>query len=73
MKIPEIDPVKTRKKLKLNQSAFWGRVQVTQSGGSRFECGRKISGPVRKLLVLAYGTEAQAQKLFAELRGKEAG
>lgn len=29
--------VKLRKKLGLNQSDFWSRVRVTQSGGSRYE------------------------------------
>lgn len=28
-----------RKKLGLNQSEFWSRINVTQSGGSRYESG----------------------------------
>lgn len=67
MKIPEIDPVKTRKKLKLNQSAFWGPVCVTQSGGSRYEYGRAIPAAVRTLLALRYGTDKQRQRMITEL------
>jgi len=49
-----IDPFKLRKGLGLNQSEFWGRLAVTQSGGSRYENGRRMPGPVRKLLGIVY-------------------
>lgn len=57
-----------RKKLGLNQSEFWSRISVTQSGGSRYESGRNIPKPVQLLLHLTYGTEKQAQDLLAWLR-----
>ena len=41
-----------RKKLGLNQSAFWSTLGVTQSGGSRYESGRNLPKPVALLLTL---------------------
>ena len=60
-----------RKKLRLNQSAFWSRVQITQSGGSRYESGRDIPLPVQALLHLAYAPEAQALAMLGYLRNAE--
>ena len=57
-----------RQKLALNQSEFWNRIKVTQSGGSRYESGRKLPRPVRLLLHLAYAPEAQALTLLHQLR-----
>lgn len=54
----------------LNQSEFWSRIGVTQSGGSRYESGRTIPKPVRSLLTLAFGSEKEAATLLAKLRGK---
>ncbi len=34
-----------------NQSAFWSRFGVTQSGGSRYESGRALPKPVAVLLI----------------------
>jgi transcriptional regulator with XRE-family HTH domain len=34
-----------------NQTAFWTRFGVTQSGGSRYESGRALPTPVAMLLV----------------------
>ena len=65
------DVVALRKKLSLNQSEFWSPLGVTQSGGSRYESGRKIPRPVQKLLAIAYGTKAQSQQQTAALRGVE--
>lgn len=39
-----------RKDLDLNQADFWGPLGITQSGGSRYESGRKIPSPARKLI-----------------------
>jgi len=50
----KIDALKLRKSLGLNQSDFWSRLSVTQSGGSRYENGRRMPGPVRKLLGIVY-------------------
>ena len=57
-----------RRKHHLNQSEFWSRVGVTQSGGSRYESGRNIPKPVQLLLQLAYGTPKQADDMMAWLR-----
>jgi DNA-binding transcriptional regulator YiaG len=53
----KVDPRKLREKLGLNQSDFWARIQVTQSGGSRYENGRAMPRPVRKLLGIVYLNE----------------
>ena len=63
-----MDVKQLRNKLNLNQSDFWYRVGVTQSGGSRYESGRKIPKAVQKLLVIAYGTRHQAEKEVERLR-----
>lgn len=39
-----------RKSSGLNQTAFWTKYGVTQSGGSRYENGRSIPKPVKVLL-----------------------
>lgn len=57
----------TRVKLDLNQTEFWGRVGVTQSGGSRYESGRRIPKPVKLLLDLAYGSEREHQRAFSHV------
>ena len=57
-----------RKKHGMNQSEFWSRVGVTQSGGSRYESGRNIPLPVQVLLQLTYGTPKQSEDLLAWLR-----
>lgn len=59
-----------RRKLGLNQSEFWSRINVTQSGGSRYESGRNIPRPVQLLLHLTYGTERQAGDLLSWLRAQ---
>lgn len=43
-----------REKLGLNQSQFWGCLGVSQSGGCRYESGRTVPRPVRKLVWLVY-------------------
>ena len=53
----KVDPRKLRVRLGLNQSEFWGRIEVTQSGGSRYENGRPMPRPVRKLLGIIYLSE----------------
>ena len=58
-----------RKKLGYNQSDFWSRIKVTQSGGSRYESGREMPEQVSLLLHLTYGTNRQASNLLRWLRG----
>ena len=53
----------------LNQTGFWSRVGVTQSGGSRYESGRNIPKPVQLLLTVTYGTPSQSNKALEYLRG----
>lgn len=43
-----------RKQNNMNQVDFWKELGVTQSGGSRYESGRTIPKPIKKLLVLRY-------------------
>lgn len=52
MKPEEIELL--RKYSGLNQTEFWQRVGVTQSGGSRYEAGRRLPKPVLSLLRLVY-------------------
>lgn len=59
-------PRDQRRLLQLNQSAYWSRVGVTQSGGSRYESGRNLPKPVQTLLDLAYGSDPLAT--LAKLR-----
>jgi len=62
------EAVALRKKLGLNQTEFWSRILTTQSGGSRYETGRKLPGPVQLLLHLTYAPEVQAQAMLNYLR-----
>jgi transcriptional regulator with XRE-family HTH domain len=39
-----------RKRHRLNQSDFWSRFGVTQSGGSRYESGRAVPKPLALLI-----------------------
>ncbi len=63
------DALVLRKKLALNQSEFWKRVGLTQSGGSRYESGRNLPKTAQLLLHLAYAPEEQAQAMLNHLRG----
>ena len=63
-----MDVKQLRNKLKLNQTEFWARVGVTQSGGSRYESGRNVPRAVQTLIKIAYGTDAQATKEVSRLR-----
>jgi transcriptional regulator with XRE-family HTH domain len=48
------NPREIRRRLRLNQHQFWSRIGVTQSGGSRYESGRRMPKPVRELLRLVH-------------------
>ena len=65
------DPKAAREASGLNQSLFWKRVFVTQSGGSRYENERNVPRSIRALLVIAYGPDEQAQAVFDHIRGKK--
>ena len=66
--ITSTDIIAQRKKLGLNQTAYWSRVGVTQSGGSRYESGRKIPKPIQILIVIAFGTPKQCETIVQKLR-----
>jgi DNA-binding transcriptional regulator YiaG len=53
----KVNPRKLRHSLGLSQSDFWCRIEVTQSGGSRYENGRPMPRPARKLLGIVYLNE----------------
>jgi transcriptional regulator with XRE-family HTH domain len=57
-----------RNKMGLNQSEFWSRISVTQSGGSRYESGRSLPKPVQLLLHLAFAPEKQSMAMMRFLR-----
>lgn len=63
-----------RRKLGMNQSAFWTRFGVTQSGGSRYESGRNMPLPTAILIHLRETGQltddqlAAAKKLIAKRR-----
>lgn len=59
-----------RLKSGLNQEQFWNRLGVTQSGGSRYEAGRRVPAPVQKLLDMATLPKDRALKLFQTLRAR---
>ena len=53
MKKP-FNPRALRQRLGLNQQDFWSKVDVTQSGGSRYENGRPIPRAVQRLIGAVY-------------------
>lgn len=57
-----------RNSLELKQQQFWQRIGVTQSGGSRYENGRRMPAPVRILLDIAYGDTKRSDKAYDRLR-----
>lgn len=61
--------VTTRKRLGLNQADFWTPLGVSQSGGSRYETGRTIPAPVRKMMYLIYviGLDANIVKRLSRV------
>lgn len=63
--------IERRRKLGLKQSQFWGRVGITQSGGSRYESGRNVPKAVQALLQIDYGTDAEAAAVVTSLRQVE--
>lgn len=55
-----------RNKLGMNQSEFWSKLGVTQSGGSRYESGRGIPRPVQALLRLVHIEQIDINKIRKE-------
>lgn len=50
-----------------NQSQFWSKRGVTQSGGSRYESGRTVPKPVRMINALINGKATIEQLKSGEL------
>jgi predicted transcriptional regulator len=61
--IEDLDVREIRRKLGLNQSEFWSKIGVTQSGGSRYESGRSIPRPVQALLRLVHIEQIDINKI----------
>lgn len=59
-------PREIRRKLGLNQQDFWTKIGVTQSGGSRYESGRRMPKPVKELLRLVHVEGLDLSKLRRE-------
>lgn len=64
--VQELDVREIRHKLGLNQSEFWSKIGVTQSGGSRYESGRSIPRPVQALLRLVHVEQIDINKIRKE-------
>ena len=62
----KLDVREIRRKLGLNQSQFWSKIGVTQSGGSRYESGRNIPRPVQALLRLVHIEQIDINKVKKE-------
>ena len=61
-----VNPRDVRRKLGLNQQDFWTKIGVTQSGGSRYESGRKMPKPVKELLRLVHVEQIDLGRLKRE-------
>jgi transcriptional regulator with XRE-family HTH domain len=59
----KIDAREIRRELGLNQSQFWSKIGVTQSGGSRYESGRNMPRPVQTLLRLVHVEQVDISKI----------
>ena len=59
----KIDVREIRRKLGMNQSQFWSKIGVTQSGGSRYESGRNMPKTVRELLRLVHVEQIDIGKI----------
>jgi hypothetical protein len=72
-KVPKLnleDVASYRHALSENQSAFWTRFGVTQSGGSRYESGRNMPKPVRMLMSLYASGKITDEDLLVAAGGK---
>jgi transcriptional regulator with XRE-family HTH domain len=59
----KIDARAIRRKMGVNQQAFWSKLGVTQSGGSRYESGRNMPRPVQHLLRLVHVEQIDIAKI----------
>ena len=61
-----INPKEVRRRSGLSQLAFWAQIGVTQSGGSRYESGRRMPKPVQELLRLVHIERAHLSRIRKE-------
>jgi transcriptional regulator with XRE-family HTH domain len=61
-----------RKTNGMNQSAYWSRFGVTQSGGSRYESGRNIPLPTAMLMWLREAGKLTDNDLAAAMKAVQA-
>ncbi len=59
-----INPLQIRKKLGLTQAEFWPAIGVTQSGGCRYESGRRMPKLTEVCLRLRWGDNELVQAIF---------
>lgn len=64
--VEKLDLRKIRYKLGLNQQQFWSKLGITQSGGSRYESGRKMPKPISQLLRLIHVEQIDVDKIKGE-------
>jgi transcriptional regulator with XRE-family HTH domain len=62
-----------RQKQGLNQYEFWSRFGVTQSGGSRYECGRRLPAALILLLRLRHSGKLTDKDLIRAGKARKAG
>lgn len=62
----KVDAREIRRKLGMNQSQFWSKIGVTQSGGSRYESGRSMPRPVQALLRLVHVEQIDINRVKRE-------
>lgn len=60
------DLLALRRACGLTQREFWGKVGITQSGGSRYEHGQRMARPVALLIDLLYVRAIDTAKLHGE-------
>ena len=59
----KLDVREIRSNLGMNQTQFWSKIGVTQSGGSRYESGRNIPRPVQTLVRLIHVEQVDISKI----------
>ncbi|MEI7431158.1 MAG: transcriptional regulator [Betaproteobacteria bacterium] len=56
-------PREIRRRLNLNQIDFWSKLGISQSGGSRYENGRRMPRSVSELMRLVYVEKLDLQNI----------
>lgn len=64
-KLKPINARELRIRMDLNQSDFWSRIYVTQSGGSRYESGRNMPKCTRMMVHLVHELGIDVEKINA--------